>query len=70
MDVKLRDFLVAYKGTLLQAEDERFSISVKYREGSLPLFSGVELFVFDKSKVSDFRNLSELESAKENSPSS
>jgi len=65
IDERLRDFLIAYEGTLLQAEDERFSISVKYREGSLPLFSGVELFVFDKSKVSNFQNLSELENAME-----
>jgi len=64
-DERLRDFLLAYEGTLLQAEDERFSISVKYREGSLPLFSGVELFIFDKSKVSNFQNLAELENAME-----
>ena len=65
IDERLRDFLIAYEGTLLQAEDERFSISVKYREGSLPLFTGVEIFVFDKSKVSKFQNLAELESAME-----
>lgn len=65
IDERLRDFLPAYEGTLLQAEDERFSISIKYREGALPVFSGVELFVVDKSRVSDFRNFTELENAME-----
>ena len=40
-----------HTGELLKAEDDRYSVKLEYKPGTLPLFSKLELLVVDRSKL-------------------
>ena len=40
-----------HTGELLKAEDDRYSVKLEYKPGTLPLFSKLELLVVDRSKI-------------------